>query len=46
MAKYTKVCPHINTVQAGDETEVRTYCTDCNEIIKTQKYGKHKSKRI
>jgi len=42
MSKH-KQCPHINTVMAGGDNEIRTYCTDCNELIRTIHHnnGKH-----
>jgi hypothetical protein len=36
MRNNAKICVHKNTVQAGDEKEVRTFCTDCNELIKVE----------
>lgn len=33
--KKEKQCPHANTVQAGTETKVEVFCTDCNEVIRT-----------
>ena len=35
--KTAKKCPHANIVQSSDETEIRTYCSDCNELIKVEK---------
>jgi hypothetical protein len=37
-----KICPHPTTVQSGTETEIRTYCTVCNELIDV---GKPKKKK-
>ena len=44
--KTTKQCPHANIVQVGGETEIKTICTDCNEVIKIEKNGKNKSKGV
>lgn len=37
--KQQKQCPHLNTVQHGDDNEIKTFCTDCNECIKVVKSG-------
>lgn len=37
MIKEPKQCPHTNTVQVGDEKEVRTVCVECGEVILQQK---------
>lgn len=34
--KKEKICTRLNTMQVGDEIEIRTYCTDCNEMIKLE----------
>jgi hypothetical protein len=36
MRNNVKNCPHKNKVQAGTETIIETFCTDCNEVIKIQ----------
>jgi hypothetical protein len=36
MTKQPKQCAHANTVQSGDEYEIRTFCTDCNEVVSVQ----------
>lgn len=35
--KPTKQCPHLTTVQSGDEIEIRTYCAVCGELVKEAK---------
>lgn len=34
--KNAKICPHTNTVQAGTQTTINTFCTDCYEQIKVE----------
>lgn len=44
MNKQSKKCPHVNIVQHGGDTEIRTYCIDSNECLRIIKHtnGKHK----
>ncbi len=30
-------CQHLNITQAGSETIINTFCTNCNELIKSEK---------
>jgi hypothetical protein len=46
MAKLNKPCTHPDTVQTGDENEVRTYCRDCGELVKVVKNPPNKLRKI
>lgn len=41
--KQTKQCQHLNTVQVGSDNEIRTFCKDCNEVVKYQLFAKGKA---